>query len=265
MTEIGSRAASRPWGFFLSSYAVLLRQFRNGWQLAWAHHQRQRADVATFWDGQVIATVDSREGFVDTLVEIWGLTEYTVDGFYTPVAGDVVLDVGANVGLFSIWVSRHAPDARVTAFEPFTENYEALVRNLAGWRHRVTPVNMAVGRREGRGQMVLTGDRSLDHRLSTTDIEGAPGVGIVSLAEAIRSTGSDMVDLLKLDVEGAEVEIFEGADAATLRRIRRLAIEYHDNIRPGTLRRLKEILQPTHRLISVRGNDYGILQAELAE
>src|SRR3954469_2063104 len=101
-------AASRPWGFFLSSYGVLLREFRNGWQLAWAHHHRRQVDRATFWDGQAIANVGSREGFVDTLVEMWGLTEYTVDGFYTPAAGHVILDVGANVGLFSIWAARRA-------------------------------------------------------------------------------------------------------------------------------------------------------------
>src|SRR5688572_277335 len=119
---------SRPWTFFLSSYAVLLREFRNGGKLAWAHHQRRQIHRAEFWDGQVISNVDHREGFVDTLVEIWGLTEYTVDNFYVPSRGHVVLDVGANVGLFSVWASRSAPGIRVVAFEPFQENYDALVR-----------------------------------------------------------------------------------------------------------------------------------------
>jgi len=253
----------RPWQFFLPSYAVLLRQFRNGWHLAWAHHNRRDADVAQFWDGQLIRNVGSREGFTDTLVEIWGLTEYTVGGFYTPTAADVILDIGANIGLFSIWIARHAPGARVAAFEPFPENYDALVKNLSGWTHQVTPLNMAVGRSAGRGQMLATGQRSLDHRLASTESAGAQAVQVVSLEDAIRLTGSDSVDFLKLDVEGAELDVLEGADERTLRRIRQVAIEYHDNIRPGTLARVKQILDRTHRLVSVRGGDYGILQAEL--
>jgi FkbM family methyltransferase len=263
MSPTPSSESSRPWSFFLSSYAVLLREFRNGGQLAWAHHQRRRIDRAQFWDGQVIANVDSREGFVETLVEIWGLTEYTVDGFYVPASGDVVLDVGANVGLFSVWAARHAPGIRVAAFEPFAENYEALIGNLSGWEHQVRPFNIALGRSEGSGQMLATGERSLDHRLSPTALSGVPNVRVVTLSDAIRLTAADAIDFLKLDVEGAELDVIEGADTETLRRIRKIAIEYHDNIRPGTLSRLKEILQATHRIASVRGQEYGILQAEL--
>jgi FkbM family methyltransferase len=256
-------SSPRPWPFFLPSYAVLLREFRNGLKLAWAHHRRRQVDRARFWDGQVVSNVSGREGFVDTLVEIWGLNGYTVDGFYLPAGGDVVLDVGANVGLFSVWLARRAAGIRVWAFEPFRENYEALADNLSGWDHRVTPLNVALGRAEGSGHMLVTGNRSLDHRLATGQLAGVPVIRVISLADAVALTGADVVDFLKLDVEGAELDIFEGADAATLRRIRKMAIEYHDNIRPGTLAGLQELLRATHRVVSVRGNDYGTLQAEL--
>jgi FkbM family methyltransferase len=257
------RSSPRPWPFFLTSYAVLVREFRNGLQLAWAHHRRRQVDRAHFWDRQVVATANSREGFVDTLVEIWGLTEYTVGGFYVPADGDVVLDVGANVGLFSVWLARRAAGIRVWAFEPFRENYDALVNNLSGWDNRVTPLNVALGRAEGSGHMLATGNRSLDHRLAAGQLAGVPEIRVISLADAVGLSGADVVDFLKLDVEGAELDIFEGADAATLRRIRKLAIEYHDNIRPGTLLRLQELLRQTHRVVSIRGHDYGTLQAEL--
>ena len=254
---------ARPWQFFLPSYAVLLREFRNGWRLAWTHHRRKEAHAAEFWNGQAIANVDHREGFVDTLVEIWGLTEYTAGGFYVPAREDVVLDVGANVGLFSIWLSRCAPGVRVAAFEPFPENYSTLVANLAGWSHRVTPYNVAVGRSTGRGQMLAAGERSLDHRLAAGESISAPTVTVMSLYDAIQLTQAASIDLLKLDVEGAELDILEGTSTETMRRIRRLAIEYHDNIRPGTLAGITRILQSTHRIVSTRGGDYGILQAEL--
>ena len=68
-----------------------------------------------------------------------------------------------------------------------------------------------------------------------------------------------------MDIEGGERDIFENIDVSTLVRVRRLALEYHDNIRPGTLRRIQDILAPTHRVCSVSEGSYGILQAELRQ
>ena len=111
--------ATRSLRYYLPSYASLMREFRNGPSLAWAHYHHGAAEHAVFWDGQDIHNAGTRGGFVDTLVEIFGLCEYTTNGFYTPRDGDVILDIGANIGLFSIWLARQAPRATVLAFEPF--------------------------------------------------------------------------------------------------------------------------------------------------
>src|SRR5215831_17361908 len=112
--------------YFIPSYGTVLREFRNGPQLVWAHYNHRAADLAVFRDGQQILNAGNRSGFVETLIEIWGLEEYTRNGFYDPTDGDVVLDLGANIGLFSIWIARRAPTATVLAFEPFPENCSTL-------------------------------------------------------------------------------------------------------------------------------------------
>jgi FkbM family methyltransferase len=260
-----STMSLRSLSYFLPSYASVVREFRNGAALAWAHCVRGEAERAVFWNGAEVCNVPGRSGFVDTIVEIWGLQEYMCDGFYAPADGDVVLDIGAHVGLFSIWIARRAPGARVFAFEPFAENCETLRANVEGWTNNVQVRQLAVGGQSGRARMVDVGERSLDHRLATPDFADGSGhtVEVVTLAQAIEMTGASSIDLLKVDIEGSELAVFEAADRALLARIKRIALEYHDNIRPGTLAQLTDILSRTHRIVSVRGDSYGILQATL--
>ncbi|GLZ39322.1 FkbM family methyltransferase [Actinokineospora sp. NBRC 105648] len=87
-------------------------------------------------------------------------------------AAPVVLDVGANIGLFSLYVARERPAARVYAFEPAPEAYAALVANVADHDLPVTCLPWAVGGHTGPGTMTvyphaavfssLAGDRSAD-------------------------------------------------------------------------------------------------------
>lgn len=249
--------------YFIPSYWTVLREFRNGPQLVWAHHYCRAVDLAIFRDGQRIVNVGHRSGFVETLIEIWGLEEYTRNGFYDPADGDVVLDFGANIGLFSIWIARRAPTATVLAFEPFPENYSALRANLTGWPHDIRVHNVAVGGTAGFGQMLDAGERSLDHRLVTAGEKAGHRVEVITLETAVELTSAPMVDLLKIDIEGSEGDVLASTDERILRRIRRVALEYHDNIRPGTLQLVRDVLSATHRIVDVHGESYGILHAEL--
>jgi hypothetical protein len=57
------------------------------------------------------------------------------------------------------------------------------------------------------------------------------------------------IALLKCDIEGAEADVFESARVADLEKVRNIALEYHDNIQPGTSGRLWGVLEKTHRLL----------------
>jgi FkbM family methyltransferase len=242
-----------------------VREFRNGVAISWEHLHYQAIHRAVFWNGQEIRNVGLRGGFADTVVEIWGLQEYTAHGFYTPRNGDVIFDIGANIGLFSIWVARQAPQARVFAYEPVAENYATLQTNLAGCAHSVRAHQAAVGASDGVGMMLDGGARSLDHRLTMASTDAGGGVRVVTLDQAVHETGGNPIDLLKVDIEGAELDMLAAASPSTLKRIRRVALEYHDNIRPGTKAEVSRILAQTHRIVSESGDSYGIIRAERAE
>jgi hypothetical protein len=66
----------------------------------------------------------------------------------------------------------------------------------------------------------------------TTD-EYTDTVQVISLDEVLKIANTDMVDFLKIDAEGSEVEILTGASKEELKKIKKIAIEYHDAIRPN--------------------------------
>lgn len=238
----------------LLRYARLLGRFRNGWQMVRTLRGGPPCDAAVLWDGTRLTHPPGHPGLVEAITELWLEQPYTRGGFYRPRPGDVVVDAGANIGLFSVWVTRREPRCRVVALEPFAENFEHLVANLRAsglGPDRAEAHRVALGAAYGSGRMVSVGDRSLDHTLTAgTDPGAAASTPIIPLEALFELARSDRIALLKVDIEGSERDVFEGAGRDTLSRFDRVALEYHDNLRPGTLDLLKDRLGSTHRLES---------------
>jgi FkbM family methyltransferase len=234
----------------LKTYFDLLTYFRNGWELIRALRGGPPCQTAILWNGIRLIHPPGRGGLVDVLVEVWLQRTYTPSEFYRPCNGDVVVDVGANVGLFTVWMSRQNPRCRVVALEPFNENFRCLKANIeVACPQRAVAHQVALGAASGRGHMRAVGERSLDHRLSLNDITSVQEtVPVISLAGLFDLAQTDRIALVKVDIEGGERETFEHAKTDTLRRLDHLAIEYHDHLQPGTLNLLQRRLAATHRL-----------------
>ncbi len=249
----------------LGRYLFLLRTFRNGPALIRAYRRGLPAGEAVLWSGARLLHPPDRGGFVGTILEVWRDRVYTA-GFYEPLDGDVVVDAGAHVGLFSLMVARANPRCRVVALEPFAENHaclEANVRTLGA--RNVEVLRKAVGKGPGVAAMRAVGTRSIDHVMAPAVRGRGDEVEVVGLEGILALAGVSKVALLKCDVEGSERDVFEAARPEVLVRFERVALEYHDNLRPGTLRVLLERLRPTHE-VEVRpepGQEHGLLLARL--
>jgi FkbM family methyltransferase len=250
----------------LLRFGSLLLRFRNGWTLVQAMRSGQPCGELVLWDGTRIVHPPGRGGLVEIVSEIWIEQVYT-RGFYRPADGDVIVDAGANIGLFAIMMARANRNCRIVALEPFRENFEFLQANVA----RACPGNVvcqrtALGAASGRGSMKAVGSRSLDHRLEA-DSGGQDGVPVVPLSALFELAQRSEVDFLKVDIEGAEHAVFAGVTPELAGRFRHIALEYHDQIVPGTLALLQQVLGPTHELAvhpaAVEG--VGILRARRKE
>ncbi len=135
-------------------------------------------------------------------------------------AGDLFADVGANVGAFTILAAGVA-GATVVAFEAAPDTYETLARNvrLNNFGDRVKTLHAAAGRSEGTTQF-STGLGTENHIVSGA---GANGTVTVRMTTLDKELAGNVPDVLKVDVEGFETEVFAGA-AKTLRNPKLKAI-----------------------------------------
>ncbi|KAE8159363.1 S-adenosyl-L-methionine-dependent methyltransferase [Aspergillus tamarii] len=195
--------------------------------------------------------------------EIFEDDEY--DGFELPKAPFIV-DVGANIGLFSLHMKEKYPDSKIIAFEPAPENFEALNRNLA--HHMVSNVE---------AYPYALGTEACS--AAFTYFPGAPGNSTLNMAEKEcliqifkenyeKTLGNDIfkdtkqimvpvnrlsyflgqyhsnvetIDLLKIDVEGTEFEVLGGIDDADWGKVRNIVLEVSDL--KGYLDKVKLLLE----------------------
>jgi len=127
--------------------------------------------------------------------------------------GSCFVDVGANIGYFTVLgASRVGEGGRVFAFEPEPRNFALLLENIAlnQFSHRVAAVQAALADEAGQGQLHLHPNNLGDHRLHASGGErAAVAVPLVVGAEAL---GPDCppLDLVKIDVQGAEALVVRG-------------------------------------------------------
>jgi FkbM family methyltransferase len=250
----------------LKSYLYLATHFRNGVDLIRAYRNGPPCGSAVRWNGDRIIHPQNRDGLVGTILELWKDRCYTRDGFYRPQDGDYVVDAGAHVGLFSLSMALENPNCHVLALEPFQENYVCLRENLRVSKvTNVEALPMALGGGQWTAFMKPVGSRSIDHLLQSLPDDQSRPVQVVSLSGVLEHLGIDRVAMLKMDVEGAEHDAFEAADQEILSRFERIAMEYHDNLRPGTLDLIQRKLESTHdiRVEPTFDRGYGILFAKL--
>jgi FkbM family methyltransferase len=134
--------------------------------------------------------------------------------------GATVYDVGANIGFFSLLAARLAgPDGAVESFEPLPAAAAALRGHVAlNDARTVTVHEAAVGARSGRTQLMTVGDGSWSHvaeRGRHPDTQEVLEVDIVTIDDVVAG-GARPPDFVKIDVEGAEIDVLDGM-AETIR------------------------------------------------
>ncbi len=233
----------------------LMLHFRNGRHAGAARMRAGRpCDEVVLWDGTRISHPPGRGGLLEAVQEIVaGACLHC--GFYRPADGDVIVDAGANVGVFAIQMARQNRRCRVIALEPFAENFQYLQANVASaCPETVTCCEMALGAGFGKGQMQAVGTRSLDHVLRV-DSSQADGIAVIPLSGLFDLAHAQEIDFLKVDIEGSEHDVFAAATPEVLGRFKRIAMEYHDQIVPGTLELLRGCSSSSHE-ITVRPSQW---------
>ncbi|MBG44366.1 MAG: hypothetical protein CL530_10405 [Aequorivita sp.] len=146
--------------------------------------------------------------------------------------GDIVFDIGANVGIFSLYASI-IKGTKVYAFEPHPTNFKVLSNNVS--QNKITNIEcfeFAVGI-DNEDRILIEGNIAGGHKLSNEKefvySEGSLNVKSVTLSRMTEKLDIDTIDFVKLDCEGAEGEIIKSLGQDGLKKIKKMAIEFHDN------------------------------------
>jgi FkbM family methyltransferase len=185
----------------------------------------------------------------DTIASAW-VSRSILEGTtypHLPFVSDVrvILDAGANCGAATVHLARHHPDAVVHSFEPGSRQRAYLQRNAAAY----TNVKVHGLGLHSRAQTVPlyhgvddSGMSSIVPGAFTT--EAHEMIEVVAAGAWAEANGIDRIDILKIDVEGCEVDVIESLDAL-LPTVKVLYVEYDSRV---ARRSIDHLLADTHEL-----------------
>jgi FkbM family methyltransferase len=162
--------------------------------------------------------------------DMWVVQEILLDEEYKcDLASEpkVIVDAGANIGCTSVYYANRYPDALIIAIEPEQSNYEMLLRNSAPYQN-IKPVKAALWWYSG-GRMGIKEDGC--HAGFAFEPQKTGDTKTVSIGSLLKEYRLETIDILKMDIEGAERQVLENSHQ-WIDRIGLIAIGLHDYIHP---------------------------------
>jgi len=193
--------------------------------------------------------------FIDVFIEA---KDYGID---LPFSPKFIVDCGGNTGLAAVYFKMKYPDAHVVTIEPETNNYELLLKNIAPFEG-IEPIKAGVWSKSTR--LIVKNYTGNDYEFVTEEVGPDDNVSSDHCVEAVglndvRSQQQrDSIDLLKVDIEGAESELFRTNYESWLSRTRAIVIEIHNHFRPDCSNTLEKALsQFRFKEIRFEGDRHG--------
>jgi FkbM family methyltransferase len=228
----------------------------------------RRDDLCELPDGLRVACVNRNEAEV-VYREIFTEESYLRHGVEL-AEGACVVDVGANIGLFTLYVKQRFPASRVLAFEPIPAIFDKLRTNVSLHAPGVETFPCALGERPGSASFTFYAGWSAmsgryadaeDEQSVTRTILSHDGLGVSqiedltagrfagevvecqmeTLSRILRERQIEWIDLLKIDVEKSELDVLQGIADEDWSRIGQIVIEVHDF--GGRLETIRSLLE----------------------
>jgi FkbM family methyltransferase len=173
------------------------------------------------------------------------------------IAPKVIVDGGANIGLSTLFFAREYPQAKIIAIEPELSNFTMLQKNCGHLPHvtlvrgaiwsKTTP--LVIGNPSGEKWSFTVTNSSTPATASATEVEA------VTIPSLLHRLGETHIDLLKLDIEGAERDLFMNGAEAWIGAVSVIIIELHDWMQPGCSKEFYAAIGARYFSQSVRGEN----------
>lgn len=241
---------------------TLVTLFSNFLAVIQAHYVGTNLQYFRLWGGAVFKVVNTNNN-LGTIIEVFYLKEYRDLEDLKYVVRPVVIDIGANIGTFTVWALRTLPNARVIAYEPESTNFRLLTENIClnNISSQTTAFKRAVGGELGERSLAIAGESSGKNSLSFEIGDGTHEIVMCTTLDMIFADNAiTHCHCLKVDCEGAEYELLYGASAETLAKIDMIILEYH-RVAGESTDKLQEFLRQHGFVIEISKLFSGMLTA----
>lgn len=194
--------------------------------------------------------VELRTGTSDYLVfeQVFSLGAYNMELDFTP---NIIIDCGANIGLSSIYFANIYPNANIIAIEPEKSNFDMLVRNTYRYPNIIC---LQKGIWFKPCFLEIIDSTVLNWAFMVKESNKKTNMEAVSILNLIEKYELPQIDILKIDIEGSEKELFENEPELWLPYVKILVIELHDRLKKGCSQALFTALTPYRYNMRVEGD-----------
>lgn len=175
-----------------------------------------------------------------------------------------IVDAGANVGFFTLLAKRAAPHARIISIEPDSGNYEMLCRNCPSAADSCTgggDIKLHAGLWNKACKLGIEKRKTGDVGFVVYEDENGL-IDAVSMPDIMTKMKIDHIDLLKMDIEGSEFQVFDESAEQWIDKVDVLIIETHERFQPGCEERVFSMMA-RHGFLHRRDGENNIFERRL--
>ncbi len=191
---------------------------------------------------------------IPAFYHVFSKEEYEMEYGKNP---EVIIDCGANAGLVSLFYKRKFPHAQIIAVEPEPSNFELLSQNTSAYDD-IHCINYGIWNKPAILEIKDLGLGKWGFMTEEVEEENEHTIKAISIDEIMRRFNLTKIDILKVDIEGSEKEMFEKNYEKWLPFVKVLVIELHDNMRPGGAASLFKALSHFEFEFRIHGHNIAI-------
>lgn len=146
---------------------------------------------------------------------------------FIPKKGDIIVDIGAHIGVYSILCARIHSSIRLFSYEPSEENYYLFNKNIKLNKiSNISPFKEGIAGKKGSRTLIIDKEHSGRHSMITGEGKKEK-INCITLKDVFEKNKIKKCDILKMDIEGAEYEVLFNTPHTYFNKINNIVIEYH--------------------------------------